>query len=254
MRSFSLCAPLLGLSIALAACSDDETEATTTSGSTAASGSVSASSSSSSSASTGSGGMGGEGGGGITACQGATDDFTGFDPASMTDFWEVDGVVAPTDNPDPAVVMSLSPNLYSGLFSAAGAPASGCFTSIRVEATSSSALVSLEILEALGTGPKVILEVDAATGDFVAVDIVDGAGNGTMIGSGTVTALEGMRIVVAADQATFEVLDGGTWIAAGTLDPLPAWMAGDVNLAFGARDDSDEPTIFDDFNLDPPAP
>ncbi len=252
---------LLGC-LTLLACSDEGEDDGTTSTSSASSGATTSgsgtSSSSSGSTTTGTGGMGGgggdggsggSGGGGFGPCHGYTDDFTGFDPASATDYWAVDGAAAEPD-PDPA--MALTPvgiASYAGAYSETAAAAANCFTSIRVEDEGAGS-VFFEIVEGTGAGPKVILE--HAAGTVSANEILDAMGNGNNLGTLAVTELRGFRVQVLADEMRFEVDDGGTWTEVGVLTPLPAWAADDVNIGFGMSDPGASTTVFDDYNADEP--
>ncbi|NUP13161.1 MAG: hypothetical protein HOW73_44545 [Polyangiaceae bacterium] len=206
------------------------------------------------------GGSGGAGGGseecalvdrnGFGPCHCFTDDFATFNADASDDYWAVDGMASQFDGQDPAVALTVpGDGLYSGLYSNEGAPAANCFASVRVEELGTG-LVSLEMIEATGSGPKVIVEVNANTGEYTVANVVDAQGNGELIGTGTVESLEGLRIQVRDNGLSFEILDTGVWTAAGSLAEIPAWAIGDVNFAFGSRDDADATTVFDDFNLD----
>lgn len=206
----------------------------------------------------GGGAGGGEGGGGecdpgtFGPCHCLVDTFDGYDPESTTDYWAADGAAMAVSVPDAAV--GLTPpegTFYAGLYTDVGRPLENCFASVRVE-SQFNGLAIFELLEATGSGPKVILEVNTAEGTVSAVNIFDAQGNGETIGNATVTSLEAMRIQVLPTELVFEVLDDGDWMEVGTLAQTPDWIGGDVNISFGARDDLDNTWVFDDVNADAP--
>jgi hypothetical protein len=185
-------------------------------------------------------------------CHCITDDFRAFDPASTTDYWAVDGDAQLVTDPDGAVQLDpLADTNASSLYSDVGAPVGNCFTSVRVE-QEGSRFEYFELLEATGTGLKLIIQADVGTGDYEVANVLDAGGNAESLGTGTVTALEGFRVQVLEGMLIFEVRDAGVWEQAATMTDIPDWMSGDVNIGFGTSDDPGTISIFDDFNMDDP--
>lgn len=200
----------------------------------------------------GAGGEGGSGGVGFGPCHSETDDFASFDAASITDYWGFDGDAAPSSNPTGAVALTIPTGLsFAGLHTNDEAPASNCFSSIRVVSGGAGGLLVFNVVEGTGSGP--MLSLSFTDFGWSVDNILDAMGNGENVATGPETAPQALRVQLLGTAVIFEAELNGTFTTLATVDPAPAWIGETLVFGFGQTNAEGEVLVVDDFNLDPPA-
>ncbi|HVY45502.1 MAG TPA: hypothetical protein VHB21_06460, partial [Minicystis sp.] len=187
-------------------------------------------------------------------CHGYTDDFEQFNPASTSDYWEVDANVTRQGAAGMRSVLA-TPDAddYAGLFTSVAEPASNCFVSIESLGAQGDGFYILQVLEGNDSGRMLLIQV--SPGMVEADDITDASGDGQMLGTAALDGdLRGMRIQLLPGSAVFEIEDASGWSTVATTTSPPAWLAHPVKFGFGYRGFAGGvPAVgFDSFNLDAP--
>jgi hypothetical protein len=206
----------------------------------------------------GSNSTGGAGGaGGMPAfgpCHEYTDDFEQFNPASNTDYWEIDQTVTRQGAAGMRSVLATpDADNFAGLFTSVPEVATNCFTSIEALGTQGDGFYVLQVLEGNDSGRMLIIQV--TPGMYEVDDITSPTGDGTMLGTGTLDGdLRGMRIQLLPGMALFDIEDASGWKNVVMTQSLPAWITHPVRFSFGYRGIAGGvPAVgFDSFNLDAP--